>query len=200
MDIKYRIKFHSLWHIGSGESRGADVDMTVLKDHYGFPYIPGKTMKGIIKDAMLDSFGIDDHNNITTRIFGTENNPDNPDDNANGECYFTNAELSSSFKKELIGNKDNLLEFLFIREAKTSISPNDRRNNDSITGIHGNGVAKDGSLRTFEVAVPVILYGEVLNIPGEITKNFEDALGMIKRLGVGRNRGYGSCTVELIEK
>lgn len=200
MDIKYRVKFYSLWHIGSGESRGADVDMTVLKDNYGFPYIPGKTMKGIIKDAMLDCFGIDSHNDITKRIFGIENSPDNPNHTVNGECYFTNAELSSSFKKELIGNKDNLLEFLFIREAKTAINPKESRNIDSITGIHGDGVAKDSSLRTFEVTVPVILYGEVMNIPGETTKHFEDALGMTKRLGVGRNRGYGSCTVEIIEK
>ena len=50
--IDYTICFFSPWHCGSGTSAGADVDELVVKDKNGMPYIPGKTLKGLIREAV----------------------------------------------------------------------------------------------------------------------------------------------------
>ena len=51
MDITYTIELFSYWHCGSGLSAGADVDSLVIKDAKGMPFVPGKTIKGLIREA-----------------------------------------------------------------------------------------------------------------------------------------------------
>lgn len=51
MTIRYKIEFYTYWHCGSGLSAGADVDLLAIKDEEGFPFIPGKTVKGLIREA-----------------------------------------------------------------------------------------------------------------------------------------------------
>lgn len=57
MDIHYSIKFHTDWHCGSGLAAGADVDALVVKDKNRLPFIPGKTIKGLVREAMCDIIG-----------------------------------------------------------------------------------------------------------------------------------------------
>lgn len=52
MNIHYKITFHTYWHCGSGLASGADADLLVIKDKDGLPYVPGKTIKGLIKEAV----------------------------------------------------------------------------------------------------------------------------------------------------
>ena len=52
--IEYTITFLSDWHAGSGLSSGAEADAVVIKDSNNLPYLPGKTIKGLVKDALLD--------------------------------------------------------------------------------------------------------------------------------------------------
>ena len=49
--IDYTIEFFSLWHCGSGLAAGADVDERVIRDKDGLPYVPGRTVKGLLRDA-----------------------------------------------------------------------------------------------------------------------------------------------------
>jgi len=58
MELNYKIKILSDWHIGSGLDSATDVDALVLKDDNKLPYIPGKTIKGLIKDAVNDMIEI----------------------------------------------------------------------------------------------------------------------------------------------
>lgn len=51
-NIKYTIEFYSQWHCGSGLSAGADVDALVVKDKDYMPYVPGKTIKGLVREAV----------------------------------------------------------------------------------------------------------------------------------------------------
>lgn len=53
-DLTIKIEFFSPWHCGSGLSAGADVDSLVIKDINGLPFIPGKTIKGLIREAVED--------------------------------------------------------------------------------------------------------------------------------------------------
>lgn len=185
MKIEYKIKFYSLWNCGSGESKGSDHDSAVIRNHDGLPFIPGKTIKGILLDAMLDYKGIDMPDAEISEVFGKEpslvKNHEN-DYGIEGCAYFSNANLPSCVADELNKNK-SLVPFLFQRIASTSIE---------------NGVAKDKTLRTIEVTLPMTLYGEVDGIPNNFKSTIKEALGMVKRLGIGRNRGMGRCSLEII--
>lgn len=57
MKIKYQIQFHSYWHCGSGLAAGAGVDALVVKDADGLPFVPGKTIKGLLREAMEELYG-----------------------------------------------------------------------------------------------------------------------------------------------
>ena len=46
------IQLLSYWHAGSGFGRGADVDALVLKEGNSLPYLPGRTVKGLLREAM----------------------------------------------------------------------------------------------------------------------------------------------------
>jgi CRISPR/Cas system CSM-associated protein Csm3 (group 7 of RAMP superfamily) len=186
MKIKYRITFHSPWHCGSGEARGADLDAVVLRDNEGFPYIPGKTMKGIIKDGMLDSLGRDDPDDTIFRLFGKETKDGNQAewDGKKGLCHFTDASFSEVFITE-INKEPGLCDMLFAKVSSTAINV--------------NGTADDHSLRSIEVVVPSVLFGKILNVPDDSREYFENAFKMVKRMGTGRNRGYGRCKIELIK-
>ena len=49
--IRYTIEFYSDWHCGSGLASGAEADAVVIKDRDGLPYVPGKTIKGLVREA-----------------------------------------------------------------------------------------------------------------------------------------------------
>ena len=74
--IKYTIRFFSQWHCGSGTSAGADVDELVVKDKNGMPYIPGKTLKGLIREAVEDYVAFssrgDELGSLVAETFGKE--------------------------------------------------------------------------------------------------------------------------------
>lgn len=49
--MRFTIEMISDWHCGSGNERRGDMDRLVARDADGLPYIPGKTIKGVWRDA-----------------------------------------------------------------------------------------------------------------------------------------------------
>lgn len=58
--LYYKIEFLSDWHVGSGLSGGPSSDNIALKDESEFPFIPGKTIKGLLKDSLAEIMNIQD--------------------------------------------------------------------------------------------------------------------------------------------
>lgn len=174
MEIHYTVEFFSYWHCGSGLSAGADVDALVVKDKDGLPYIPGKTVKGLIREAVEEVAHYRKSEIDTSRIFGF---CDDADNRRQGEAFFSNAELPENDRNKIL--KGELSEYLFTSLSNTSIGE--------------DGIAKDHSLRKTEVTLPCILEGKILNVPEDCAKIITDSFGYIKRLGVDRNRGLGRC-------
>jgi len=177
-DIKYTIEFFSDWHCGSGLAAGADVDALVVKDNNKLPFVPGKTMKGLIKEAVdnivvYEKINKDD---IIKKAFGYF---DDKDKSEKGEMFFTNAELNEADAKTII--KENLQDFMYHSIASTAIDK--------------DGIAKDHSLRKMEVVVPCKLEGYIKYVPSELVSEMISGLKFIKRLGVNRNRGLGRCKI-----
>ena len=186
MDIKYKITFHTYWHCGSGLAAGADADLLVIKDREGLPFVPGKTIKGLVREAIdllyPNAIGYE-------KVFGKEGE-------TRSDAFFTNATLPEE-EHRYIAYKE-YSQFLY--------------QNISSTAITDEGIADATTLRKIQVCVPCILEGQILNVPNpsesedssqkgdddkvHIYNALINCLHYIKRMGSWRNRGLGRCSIE----
>ncbi len=183
MNIKYKIEFFTYWHCGSGLAAGADVDELVVKDENGLPYVPGKTLKGLIRGAAetIKNFDAKYSTMDIEKIFGYRQNKIDKKTVAGqlqGKVFFSNAILAEG---EQCVITDELKRFLY--------------HSVSSTAIGDDGIAKDFSLRKIEMVVPCTLHAEIMDLPDGAEDLILDSLNYIKRLGLGRNRGYGRCKI-----
>ena len=49
-NIEIQLTFCSDWHIGTGGGVPGVSDRAILRDEKGFLYIPGRTLRGILRD------------------------------------------------------------------------------------------------------------------------------------------------------
>ena len=185
MNLSYVIEFHTDWHCGSGLAAGADVDTLVVRDKDNLPFVPGKTIKGLLKEAMVDIYDCEKNNDFE-KAFGVYVDSDTLTSNMQrGAMYFTNAELAIDEQLAICSN--NLQQYLYRDIAHTAIE---------------NGIAVEHSLRKLEVVLPCKLQGQILNVPDDMVDRMGKAMNYIKRLGLNRNRGLGRCTLNItkIEK
>lgn len=184
--INYQIEFFSDWHLGSGLSVAGDVDSAVLRDENGLPYIPGKTLKGLLRHAADTILAFQPNyfektpektSEFMHAVFGEKT--DDEDKETPGQCFFSNAHLNSTLQENLLANKD-AIPFLFRKIASTKIDD--------------NGIAESQTLRKTEVTVPLVLEAEIDGIDREEWKgHFDTLFSMVKRMGLGRHRGLGRC-------
>jgi CRISPR/Cas system CSM-associated protein Csm3 (group 7 of RAMP superfamily) len=190
------IDIKSDWHIGSGKEAGAYADALVLKDNQFLPYIPGKSIKGLLRDAFQTAedagwFGKDAK--FVDVLFGKENSSGNL---SQGLIQVSSARLSDQEVQYLV--EENATKHLFRVIQSTAI--------DGETGT-----AKHSSLRSIEVAVPMRLTSQInLNTAHplyvtsvEIQEQFGDWLThvvtLISELGGKRHRGLGQVTLSVEE-
>lgn len=180
--ITYTIRFFSQWHCGSGTSAGADVDELVVKDKNGMPYIPGKTLKGLIREAVEDYVAFssrgDELGCLMAETFGKELGSV-PEQTA-GCAHFGNAIMDGAEYKAIVGNCAQ--RYMYDKIITTAIDD--------------DGIARDHSLRSMEVVLPCTLYASIRDVPEEMADVVAKSLGMIKRMGQKRNRGLGRCEIK----
>ncbi|MDN3651361.1 RAMP superfamily CRISPR-associated protein [Thalassotalea ponticola] len=190
---KLQIKFdiQSFWHIGCAEEGGAYVDSLMLKDRNGLPYLPGRAVKGLLRSAfsLAESKGWfqapEELSNLTDYIFGSE-----------GEGLATQGLLtidSASLgqnEMEFFVSNNGAAEQLFDVHFSTAINE--------------NGVAQEGSLRSMEVAVPMVLVCDIdiqenslkPLIGVETIKSWlKSVCPLVSEFGAKRTRGYGQVVV-----
>lgn len=196
IDFTLTFNIQSYWHIGSGVEGGAYADALVLKNNYQLPYLPGKGIKGLLKEAFSIA---EEHNWLGSNIdglidllFGVEGKSGN---DTQGLIQFTSATLSESeiqyFQKEKSARSN-----LFTVISSTAIDEK-------------SGVAKATSLRNLEVTIPMELTS-TLSInkahpkAAENLRQIEEKmeqwliliLPLITNLGAKRFRGLGQVIVE----
>lgn len=185
-DITYQITMHTDWHCGSGLAAGADVDALVVKDERGLPYVPGKTIKGLVREALEELNQIQKGKFLTNETF--VNNfgffLGEKDQMTKGTIFFENAELMPAEANAIL--KQDLAQYLF-----RSVSS---------TAIRTDGIAKEHSLRKMQVTVPCTLRGTIRFVEDSMYEPIVFALSYIKRLGQNRNRGLGRCTITVIKE
>lgn len=182
--IIYKVSFFTNWHTGSGLTSGAGSDMLVNKDENGLPYVPGKTLKGLLREAAESILKLDEDliaKNFIGEVFGTKIDESNEDNfHLEAKSFFSSAKLTEKLSSKL-NAQDELKKHLFTQLASTSIDE--------------NGQAKDHTLRQIEASVPLTLYASIEDFPDDETyiKNMGLCFKWVKRIGLNRSRGLGRC-------
>ena len=135
MDIKYKIKLHTYWHCGSGLAAGADVDLLVIKDKDGLPYIPGKTIKGLLREAVDLLYPEEKQSDCYKAVFGKIEEKGNK--GVRSDSFFKDAILSENERKYIVSA--NLARNLYQTISSTAITD--------------EGVADDKTLRKIQVCI-----------------------------------------------
>lgn len=199
--VRLNITLHSFWVASSGEGAGYGSDRNVRRDRHGLPFIPGRTLKGLLRDGVRDAeslrwyatdFG--DQPGSTETLFGSR--ADEGDVSTPGLLRVAGAQLPQALRAYLGADSD---EARTLREGlyRTLYS----------VAINEEGVAVDRALRSGEVVVPLALQATVSVLPERLDAQnpvharwrevLERALPLIRGVGSGRRRGLGRAEFHL---
>jgi CRISPR/Cas system CSM-associated protein Csm3 (group 7 of RAMP superfamily) len=201
-NIQLEIQLFSYWHAGSGLSAGTYADAVVLKDEDDFPLLPGKTLKGLIRDAAQQLHELNPEfvtASFIQTVFGKDTSVayEEPTQASQGSVFFSSAsvhpDLRMAINESVDSPKQSPKSYLYQTIAATKI--------DAETGV-----AADGSLRKVEVTVPLSLYAVLYDFPAgeqeagaaDYKTQLDRCLQFVKRLGANRHRGFGRCQIKRI--
>lgn len=183
MKMALKLDFHDYWHIGSGEGKGSHLDAVVDLDSQALPYVPGKMLKGLLRDAATRAAAWQWPGHDTQwveRVFGSENTRDKTEP---GCIRVSDARLPVNVANYLAQHK-TLAAGLYDELFSTAIDEK-------------TGTAKQGSLRGMQVVVPLQLLAEIEFEKGQPddAKRVKELLPLISAIGANKTRGLGRVTV-----
>ena len=182
------LNMQGYWAVGSGKGGGNEVDNRIDLDSDGFPYVPGKMLKGLIKDACrrLKNAGNSSYD-FVDELFGSSKDSEglNRTETASGKIFISDARLSPSLRQALLQDKR--------RAARDNLT-----RNIYSTAIDETGTAKNETLRGYEVAVPMVLKS-VLEC--DCQKEELDCIKLaasklVYAVGSHKSRGLGEVSIE----
>lgn len=194
------VRFLDYWHIGTGRGGGPGLDARVRRTPAGLPLVPGRTIKGALRAAMVRGIAwgwVDDR---VEAWFGTALADSGEADRALEEARFRTqagavrvasarlgADHDTQESWELAARGEgrvDLLPGLFAELHQTALE---------------DGVAKGESLRTTEVAVPMTLWAEIEG-PADALEDLATVLSLVPAFGSGKRRGLGRVALTLHEE
>lgn len=185
--LRLKFQFLSPWLMGSGFGEGANLDAIPVKSPNGLPYIPGKSVKGLLREAMLSAEELGHIPAETTfKLFGSRDEKLSRYATSEGDLRFSNATLEPGMEEWAAGNREAVPQ-LYVALAATRIDP--------------NGLAHDKTLRKIEAALPVSLTAEVVGPNGDNAwrEHLARALPLVRQAGSHRHRGLGRVSVHIEE-
>ena len=196
--LKYKIKFLSDWAILSGNNT-AGIDNRLLCDNKGFPYIPGKSIKGVFREAFEEIIDIlelsDDDKKQALRMFGKTKEDKKNNFKENGTLIFSNGEIDEKLKKEIF--KLNEEERKFVLNEMSIVVPRTTIDEDT-------NMSKEGALAFIEFGRKGMEFNFTISKENDWTAQEKDIIDYcrkyVKRLGAMRSRGKGKCKITLEEK
>jgi hypothetical protein len=193
--LKLIVDIRSYWHPGGGRGQGMVLDAITHRDSAGLPVLPGRHVKGLIRDALerAESWGWDGYGQVAECLFGgrTENSPRGDVPRA-GCLRVSDAQLPQEVAHYLAtGDGKALVPGLYCALYATAVE-------------HESAVARDQSLRGVEVVVPLRLEALIQPIAGrEPPEDWQERLSgvlpLIEAVGAHRNRGLGRAQLSLEE-
>lgn len=161
------------------------IDTDVCYDTYGFPYIPGKRLKGCLRECALE---LNDWGKSipTEDIFGDKGSH-------RGDMRIGNALLEKyeEYQREItelqpnpIVCRQNVVGHFTYMRTQTRL--------DSETGAAG-----EGSLRTLRAVRKGLAFKAEVLLDDKYYEELKDCCSVLKHMGMGRTRGLGEVTVKL---
>ena len=180
---------------GSGESLGSLIDTDICYDRYGFPYIPSKRLKGLIRESFIEYMDWSNNEKLKTikqELFGVENSRNSGNlkvDNA----YFENIDkieddienIDKKYKKYL--TKQRIVELNTDIRYQTAV--------DDATGV-----AKENSLRSTRTLEKGNIFNSIIECDNqEEIEILERCVKLITHIGNNRTRGLGEVKCYIID-
>ncbi|MFN8348815.1 MAG: RAMP superfamily CRISPR-associated protein [Spirosomataceae bacterium] len=170
------------------------LDSQFVFDQNGFPYFPGKTFKGLLKESMIEVLEMEGKSKeeivkIICYFFGVEGDRFN-----HGKLELSNLYLKGYddqhdyFQTKDALNKYQIQNYFLIRVQQTAIDDHE--------------IAKDTALRTYGVLNHKKAKAFVATLELELNESqkalLERAMSNLRRAGIRRNRGFGQikCTLQ----
>ena len=189
------------WHPGTGHGAGSALDALTHRDARGLPALPGRTVKGLLRDAMQRAaqlgwlqeardvhrlFGWRPGSTTTSTATDAAGEQRPGDIPAAGCLRVSDATLPEDVAAYLAAHPD-LIGGLYRSHFGTAV--------DTATGT-----AREHSLRGMEVVVPLALEASIEVLPNTQPPAawetlLDVALPLLDRLGAYRNRGMGRVVV-----
>lgn len=195
MRKKLQIELKSDLCAGSGESLGSLIDTDICYDEYGFPYIPSKRLKGLIKEAFIEYMDWKKDESlikVKEELFGTE------DSRNSGNLRIDNAYLKniSSIENDIENIEEQYKKYLGkqrIVELNTDIRYQTAVDEES-------GVAKENSLRSIRVLESGNVFEAFIECDKEAEeKILEKCIKLLAHMGNNRTRGLGEIKCSIID-
>lgn len=188
------LDIRSFWHPGTGRGAGTALDTVTHRDSAGLPVLPGRTLKGLLRDAVARAamLGWYDGADPSHLLFGWR--PSEPGETcpadlpARGALRVSDAALPQEIAAYLMATP-KLLPGLYRTHFCTAVD-------------YATGTAKEKSLRGEEMIVPLELVAQMTEVPGaKPPTEWPDTLGLalplLRGLGTQRNRGLGRVVAKL---
>lgn len=185
-----RVEFLDPWHVGSGRGQGVHLDAVVERDVDGLPYVPGRLLRGAVRDAAEDlcawrQAASDDVADLFGRLLPPAGLPAGLAPRP-GRLRVSDARLPEP-ERAWLAREDEEAQAargaLFMSAFQTALDGK-------------LGTAKSGSLRGIELVVPLALEA-VVEVEGDATAAargwalFDRALPLVRALGAHKSRGHG---------
>lgn len=178
--------------LGTGEGIGI-VDTDIVFDQNGFPYFPGRRLKGLLRESALEVCEITETDSvIVDSLFG----------NGHKSSLVVIPDLIIESRPTIYQSIDkyDILES-DIQLTKQEIAAFFTKQIQQTT-IDENGVAQDGSLRVYRVLKPGFTFAGEINLmisteTARAESLFQLAVINLKYAGLRRNRGFGEIALQL---
>lgn len=212
--MKFLLHFQMLgyWHPGTGRGQGPGADAEVNRTPGGLPFLPGRTVKGLLLEAATQA-GVSAEERercFGSAIIGAEGGLE--------AARFETKPGALRFESARIGQSEASCaqwEAWAVRakEGTDTGKPDTSKPDDSeiigqlyrifaSTKLDESGVAADGTLRSVEVAVPTNLLAvvEAPRADGALAmKMLRAAAPFVNAVGAHRTRGLGRCVLTVQE-
>lgn len=189
------IALKTYWHSGTGRGLGAAVDATSYRDADDLPALPGRHIKGLLRDALgqAQAWGWPGHADgaLLHSLFGQRTERVQPGEiPAGGLLRVSDARLPAALCAWLRVDQQRGQRAALYRVLQSTAVD------------EASGSAKDHSLRGIEVVVPLDLQADIEPLPGvtlpaDWADRLRDVLPLIPAVGAHRTRGLGRAQLTL---
>ncbi len=183
-----KVQLFGYWHADSGAGQGARADALIIRDKDGLPLLPGKTLKGLLREGVqiaVDSGHIEPEGPQT--LFGHRTTKPTEDEVQlrQGCLTIDNAHLAPPLRDWARAQPADIKQGFTSYQASTSITE--------------EGQKQERSLRVIELAAPVTLIAHGAINADDLSLRSALSLGarLVKHLGSHRSRGLGRCSLSI---